>query len=133
MCETALTLAKFSESLFCNEVLWGYETMLLWAAPLSILWLFNTAGFRCVCLSLHGFPCQSRAVTAGSTYDTCGKVCDSLDGAVCFSPVLVMFLLGCGKKHKQGGEGTMEICDLLNFGLKHLLAYAEHCKKKKKK
>lgn len=79
--------------------------MLLWAAPLSILWLFSTAGFRCVCLILLRFLCQSRAVTAGSTYDTCGKVCDSLVGAVCFSPVLVMFLLGCGKKHKQGVKG----------------------------
>lgn len=35
--------------------------------------------------------------TAGSTYCTCGKVCGSLVGTVCFSPVLVMFLLGCGK------------------------------------
>lgn len=40
--------------------------------------------------------------TAGSTYCTCGKVCDSLVGTVCFSPVLVMFLLGCGKNISRG-------------------------------
>lgn len=40
--------------------------------------------------------------TAGSTYCTRGKVCDSLVGTVCFSPVLVMFLLGCGKNISRG-------------------------------
>lgn len=40
--------------------------------------------------------------TAGSTYCTCGKVCGSLVGTVCFSPVLVMFLLGCGKNISRG-------------------------------
>lgn len=69
---------------------------------LYCLWFFSTAGFRCVGLVLHWFHCQSKTVTAGSTYCTCGKVCDSLVGTVCFSPVLVMFLLGCGKRISRG-------------------------------
>lgn len=69
---------------------------------LYCLWFFSTAGFRCVGLVLHWFRCQSKTVTAGSTYCTCGKVCDSLVGTVCFSPVLVMFLLGCGKSISRG-------------------------------
>lgn len=72
------------------------------ADGLILLAVFSTAGFRCVGLVLHWFHCQSKTVTAGSTYCTCGKVCDSLVGTVCFSPVLVMFLLGCGKSISGG-------------------------------
>lgn len=69
---------------------------------LYCLRFFSTAGFRCVGLVLPWFHCQNRTVTAGSTYCTCGKVCDSLLGTVCFSPVLVVFLLGCGKSISWG-------------------------------
>lgn len=53
------------------------------------------------CSTLVPLPEQD-CHTAGSTYCTCGKVCDSLVGTVCFSPVLVMFLLGCGKNISRG-------------------------------
>lgn len=77
-----------------------------------------------LCLSLSCslfllFSCSlsEETVTAGCTYRFCGNACVSLSLDVCFAPVLVVLLLGCGKIINMGCRlGGGGVCDSLTPG-----------------